>query len=323
MKAVVHERYGAPRDVLELRDVDTPRARDDEVLVRVRAASVNAGDVAVITGMPYVIRPVYGFTRPRHSRWGSDISGVVEEVGRNVSGIQPGDEVYGKGEGAFAEVVTARAGRIAAKPANLSFEEAAALPVAGLTALQSLRDAGKLRPGQKVLINGASGGVGTFAVQVAKSMGAEVTAVSSTRNVETARSLGADRVVDYTSEDFSATEERYDVIFDNAASRSLSETRALLVPRGILIPNYGNLHSRWLANLPRMIGAMATFLFASQRVGISPQSWDYDDLVALKDLVESGAVRPVIDRVYPLVQTAEAVEYVGEGHARGKVVVTV
>jgi NADPH:quinone reductase-like Zn-dependent oxidoreductase len=323
VKAVLHERFGAPRQVLDLKDVDPPRLGDKEVLVRVRAASVNAGDAAVVAGMPYIIRPVYGFARPRKRLFGSDISGVVEEVGWEVDGIEPGDEVYGKGEGAFAEQVVARPGRIAPKPSNLSFEESAALPVAGLTALQGLRDAAGLSPGQKVLINGASGGVGTFAVQIAKTLGAEVTAVCSTGNAETARSLGADRVVDYTVEDFTKTGERYDVVFDNAASRSLSETRMLLTPRGILIPNNGNLHSRWLASLPRMIGAMAMFLFFSQRARMSPQTWDHDDLVTLKDLVEAGKVKPVVDRVYQLAQTAEAVEYVGEGHARGKVVITV
>lgn len=323
MKAIVHERYGAPLEVLEATEVSEPTPGPREVLVAVKVASVNAGDAAVVKGMPYLIRPAYGMSHPRTGIRGSDIAGVVQAVGGDVVGLAPGDEVFGKGEGAFAELVVAHQQRIALKPPAISFEQAAALPVAGLTALQGLRDAGGVQRGQRVLINGASGGVGTFAVQVAKVLGAEVTAVCSTANVETARSLGADHLVDYTREDFTATDTRFDVLFDNAASRSLSATRSVLTRRGVLVLNNGNLQSRWLASLPRMAAAMVSSLFSTQRAGFNVQKWSREDLVELGRMVEAGQVSPVIDRRYGLSETADALDYVDRGHARGKVVVTI
>ena len=323
MRAVVHERYGAPLDVLKVTDVDEPTPGLREVLVAVKAASVNAGDAAVVKGMPYLIRAAYGLTRPRSGIRGSDIAGVVASVGRDVVRLAPGDEVFGKGEGAFAEMVLAKPGKLASKPATVTFEQAAALPVAGLTAFQGLRDAGGVEPGHRVLINGASGGVGTFAIQVAKALGAEVTAVCSTQNLETARALGADHVVDYTGGDFTASLEPFDVVFDNAASRSLSETRRLLSRDGTLVLNNGNLNSRWLASLPRMAAAKLSSPFVSQKLGLNVQKWSQEDLVELGRMAEAGRVSPVIDRTHGLSETADALEYVGRGHARGKVVVTI
>lgn len=323
MKAVIHERYGAPLEVLELTEVGEPTPGPREVVVAVKAASVNAGDAAVVKGRPYLIRAAYGPTRPRSGIRGSDIAGVVASVGSDVVGLTPGDEVFGKGEGAFAEMVLAKPGNLAAKPAAITFEHAAALPVAGLTALQGLRDAGRVEPGHRVLINGASGGVGTFAIQVAKALGAEVTSVCSTRNLEMARALGADHVVDYTRGDFAADLEPFDVVFDNAASRSISETRRLLTRGGMLVLNNGNLDSRWLASLPRMAAAMVSTPFVPQRLGLNVQKWSQDDLVELGRMVEAGEMSPVIDRTYSLSEASHALDYVGLGHARGKVVVTI
>jgi NADPH:quinone reductase-like Zn-dependent oxidoreductase len=321
--AVVHERYGPPLDVLQMREVIEPTPGSEEVLVSVKAASVNAGDTAVVKGMPYLIRPAYGLSRPRTGIRGSDIAGVVRAVGRDVVGLEIGDVVFGKGEGAFAEMVLAHRDRIAKKPSDVSFDHAAALPVAGLTALQGLRDAGGVQSGQRVLINGASGGVGTFAVQIGKILGADVTAVCSTANVEMARSLGADSVIDYTREDFTATDTRFDVIFDNAASRPLAATRRLLTRRGVLVLNNGNLHSRWLASLPRMARGMLTSPFVAQRIRPNVQRWSREDLAELGGLVATGRMTPVIDRTYALSETAEALEYLDDGHARGKVVVVI
>lgn len=323
MKAIERREYGQPKEVLRLSDVDAPVVGDDQVLIRVHAASVNAGDLAVIWGTPYAIRPVYGIRRPRRRVIGQDLAGVVESVGAKVTRFWPGDEVFGGGFATFAELAAAPAKRLALKPDGLGFEEAAALPIAGLTALQGIRDAGGVKPGSRVLINGASGGVGTYAVQLAKTLGAEVTAVCSTRNVDQARDLGADHVVDYTTEDFTELGETWDVIFDNAASKSLAKTRSVLAPRGVLVPNHGNLRSRWLANLPRMAGAVATMAFSSQRAGLHAQRWEPDDLAHLGSLVVSGQISPSIDRTYDLAQAPDAVAYVGEGHARGKVVIRV
>jgi len=323
MKAVVQDRYGPPGEVLATRDLDEPVPGRKQVLVEVKAASVNGGDAALVKGMPYVIRLGTGLTRPRRGLPGNDISGVVLAVGEDVSGLSPGDSVFGKGEGAFAEVVVAHQQRIVVKPEGVSFEQAASLPVAGLTALQGLRDAADVQPGQRVLVNGASGGVGTFAVSVAKVLGAEVTAVCSSRNVEMAWSLGADHVIDYTEDDFLDTDTEFDVVFDNAASRSLSETRNVLTRRGVLIPNNGNLHSRWLASLPTMAAAVVSSPFVSQSIKLNVQTWNRDDLTEMGRLVATGQVSPYIERTYGLAETGEAVEYVGEGHARGKVVITV
>jgi len=323
MKAVTRTEYGSPLDVLELRNADMPAIKDDEVLVRVHAASVNAGDTAQVRGTPYIIRPVYGMRRPKRPFIGQDVAGTVEKVGAKVTRFSRGDEVFGCGFGTFAEYAAAPEKRLAMKPATVSFDKAAALPVAGLTALQGLRDAAGVAEGQKVLINGASGGVGTFAVQIAKALGAEVTAVCSTRNVEQASSIGADHVVDYTEKDFTQAVERYDVVFDNAASRSLTDTRRILADNGILIPNAGMLDSKWLTSVPRMLGAMLSSVFSGKRAKIAAQTWNPDDLIALGELIEDGRVEPIIERTYPLAEAAQAVAYVAEGHASGKVVIAV
>ncbi|MBW3579348.1 MAG: NAD(P)-dependent alcohol dehydrogenase [Actinobacteria bacterium] len=323
MKAIVRERYGRPGEVLELRDVDVPTIDDGEVLVRVAAASVNAGDTAIVEGSPYVIRPVYGVTRPRRRVIGQDLAGTVEQVGAKVKRFSPGDEVFGGAFGSFAEYAAAPEKRLARKPAGLGFEVAAAVPIAGLTALQGLRDAARVEAGQRVLINGASGGVGTYAVQVAKALGAEVTAVCSTRNVDQTRAIGADHVIDYTEEDFTAGAARYDVVFDNAASQSLAATLQVLTHGGILVPNAGMLDRRWLANLPRLFGAAASTVGSRKRARFSLQAWRPDDLLTLGAWIEVGTVSPVIERTYPLSETPAAVAYVGEGHARGKAVITV
>jgi len=320
MRAVVHDSYGQPREVLQLREVPEPRPGPSEVLVRVSAASVNAGDAAVIVGLPYLVRLAYGLTRPRTPIRGSDIAGTVLSAGDDVVDLRPGDEVFGKGEGAFAEMVVARPESLATKPAAVTFEEAAALPVAGLTALQGLRDAGT-GEGDRVLINGASGGVGTFAIQVAKALGAEVAAVCSSGNVDAARSLGAEHVVDYTHQDFTDTDTRYDVLFDNAGSRSLTATRSVIARRGALVLNHGNLNSRWLASLPRMARAKLSSPFASQRTLLNVQTWSREDLAELARLVGERSVTPMIERTYTLDQVPEAVAYVGQGHARGKVMI--
>jgi NADPH:quinone reductase-like Zn-dependent oxidoreductase len=322
VKAVTQDRYGSA-EVLRLADVSTPEVGDDQVLIEVRAASVNAADPAVMRGMPYVLRLGFGLRRPRFSIRGSDVAGTVVDVGAKVKQFQPGDEVFGEGKGSFAEYTIAKAGKLAVKPDHLSFEQAASLPMAGLTALQGLRDVARIESGQKVLVNGASGGIGTFAIQIATALGAEVTAVCSPRNVEMARSLGAVRVIDYTRQDFTEEPGRYDVVFDNAASRSLSETRRLLSRRGMLIPNNGALSSRWLASLPRLLHAVVVFPFVSQRLGLFVSKVTTDDLEALVEMVGMGDVTPVIDRIYALGDVPDAMAYVGEGHARGKVVITV
>jgi len=323
VKAIVRERYGPPEEVLEFRDVDVPAIGVGEVLMRVRAASVNAGDPAIVRGSPYVIRPVYGMTRPRRPVIGQDLAGTVERAGAEVTRFSPGDQVFGGGFGSFAEYAAAPEERLARKPADLGFDTAAAVPIAGLTALQGLRDAARLEAGQRVLINGASGGVGTYAVQVAKALGAEVTAVVSTRNVDQAWAIGADQVIDHTREDFTAGEARYDVVFDNAASQSLARTLRVLIDGGTLVPNAGMLDHRWLANLPRILGAAASTVFSGKRARLSAQAWRSDDLVTLGAWIEAGTLSPVIDMTYPLSEAAPAVAYVGEGHARGKVVITV
>jgi NADPH:quinone reductase-like Zn-dependent oxidoreductase len=323
MKAIVQRVYGEPEDVLEIRDIDRPEIGDDQVSVRVHAAGVNAADPALVKGMPYFLRLVYGLRRPKRTVPGTDLAGTVEAVGRDVTNLRPGDQVYGVGRGAFAEYASAPASRVAPKPSNLTFEEAAAVPIAGIAALQGIRDVARVTPGQRVLIIGASGGVGTFAVQVAKALGAEVTAVCSTRNVEQARSLGADHVIDYTKEDFAGYGIRYDVIFDNAGSHSLRDLRRSLTPKGILVPNHGNLQSRWLASIPRLISALAMSVFVSQSVGIFVGSEKREHLMAMTELIESGKVRPVIEKTYDLAEAPAALGYIGEGHARGKVAISV
>jgi NADPH:quinone reductase-like Zn-dependent oxidoreductase len=321
MKAIVHERYGRP-GVLELREVNRTVLGDDEVLVRVHASSVNPVEWYGVTGF-YFARIGTGLRKPKDPAVGADLAGRVEAVGRDVTEFQPGDEVFGTSGGSWAEYAAARTERLAPKPANLSFEEAAAAPVAGLTALQALRDHGQVQPGQKVLINGASGGVGTFAVQLAKSFGADVTAVCSTGNVEQARSLGADRVVDYTQEDFTKRGERHDLMLDVAGSRSFLACRRVLTPDATVIVIGGRLTYRGLGPLPHIAGTLLKSRGRSQTVKFFVAKITTKDLAFLGELLESGRVRSVIDRTYPLSEAPEALAYLGEGHARGKVIITV
>jgi NADPH:quinone reductase-like Zn-dependent oxidoreductase len=325
MRAIVQEKYGTS-EVLELRDIEKPAIGDGDVLVRVRAASVNPGDWAIMGGLPYIARPVYGLRKPKNRVRGTDVAGQVEAVGTSVTRFRPGDEVFGSSKdlgGAFAEYAAVSEDTLALKPANLTFEQAAAVPMAGYVALQALRDHGKVQAGQKVLVNGASGGIGTFAVQIAKSLGAEVTGVCSTGNVDLVRSIGADHVIDYTKEDFTRTGQRYDFILDNVANRSLSDLRRALTQKGTLVPNGGGFDHRWVASGGRIIGARVSFAFVSQSVHTFIVSPKQENLVVLRELVEAGKVTPVIDRTYPLSETRQAMDHVGGGHARGKVVVTV
>jgi NADPH:quinone reductase-like Zn-dependent oxidoreductase len=319
MKAIVQDRYGSA-EVLEARDIDKPEIGDNEVLVRVRAASIHVGDWILMTGSPSIMRLATGLRKPKNPVPGTDVAGTVEAVGKDVTKLQPGDEVFGWAAGAFAEFAHAAEDQFVKKPANLTFEEAASVGVSATTALQLLRDNGKVQPGQKVLINGASGGVGTFAVQIAKAFGAEVTGVSSTKNLEMVRSIGADRVVDYTREDFTTRSERYDLILDNVGNHSMSETRRALTPSGMLISNGGG-HAD--GKLGRTVRTMLVSMFVRQQASPTVKSQNHDDLVALKGLVEAGKVRPVIDRTYPLTRTPEAIDHVAAGHARGTVVISV
>jgi NADPH:quinone reductase-like Zn-dependent oxidoreductase len=323
MKAIVYHEYGSP-DVLELREIDKPVVEDDEVLVRVRAASANPADWHFMRGQPYIMRPQSGLRKPRNSVLGRDISGQVEAVGKDVTRFRPGDEVFGDVETAgFAEYRCVTEGFLGPKPANLTFEQAAAVPLAALTALQGLRDAGQVQPEQKVLIIGASGGVGTFAVQIAKWLGADVTGVCSTRNVEMVRSLGADHVIDYTQEDFTQSGQKYDLIFQLAGTRSPSDCRRALTPKGTLVLSSGESDGRWIGPVDRIIKAVALSPFVSQKLGSFLAKPNEEDLQFLKELIEAGKVKPVIDRRYPLSEAPEAIRYLEEGHARGKVVITV
>ena len=328
MRAIVQDRYGSPAEALELKDIPEPSVNDDEVLVRVRAASVNPADWHLLRGHPYVARLDIGLRGPKHSVLGCDLAGRVEAVGRNATTIQPGDEVFGSpfghGFGAFAEsCVLASEDLLELKPSNLTFEQAAAVPLAGVTALQALRDRGHVEPGKKVLIIGASGGVGTFAVQIAKALGAEVTGVCSTRNVGMVRSLGADHVIDYTQEDFTEGGQRYDLVFQVAGTRSPADCRRALTPEGTLVAISGESDGHWIGPLGRAIKAIALFRFASQRLAIFTVKPKKDDLRYLRELIEAGKVVPMIDRTYPLTEAVEAIAYLEEGHARGKVVLTI
>ena len=321
MRAIMHRRYGTP-DVLAFEEVERPVPGDDDVLVRVHAAGVSIGDHHIVTGKPYVIRPsIGGLSRPRNRVPGSAMAGRVEAVGAKVTTFRPGDEVYGETvTGAFAEYVVVPAKRIASKPSNLSFEEAAAVPWAA-TALQALRDAGGLKSGQKVLINGASGGVGTWAVQIAKTLGAKVTAVCSTRNIEMVRALGADEVIDYTKDDFVDGGPRFHLMLDTVGNRSLSDCRSVLVPKGTYVScSGGTSGTRWLL---RLAEALVTSFFTSQKMPMFIMSPDPKDLLVLKELVEAGKAKPVIDRRYALSDVAEALRHVGEGHARGQTVIRI
>jgi NADPH:quinone reductase-like Zn-dependent oxidoreductase len=324
MKAVVQDTYG-PADVLELREIDQPVVGDDEVLVRVHAAGVDPGVWHLMTGLPYLVRVMgYGLRTPKVGVRGRDVAGRVEAVGTNVSQVQPGEEVFGICEGSFAEYACARPGKLAPKPANLTFEQAAAVPISGLTALQALRDTGKIQPGQQVLVIGAAGGVGTFAVQLAKALGAEVTGVCSTTKVDLVRSIGADHVVDYTREDFADGARHWDLIVDTAGRRSLSQLRRALTRRGTLVIVGGEGGGRWLGGFDRQIlRAPLRSALVRQRLRPFISKERRADLVVLKGLIEDGKVTPVIDRTYPLSEVPEAIRHLEEGHARGKVVITV
>ena len=322
MKAIVYCDYGSP-DVLKVEDIEKPAPGDDQVLVRVRAASVNPLDWHYMRGTPYFMRLGAGLRKPKVTRLGVDFAGTVEAVGRNVNRFKPGDEVFGGRTGAFAQYVLVREDRaVALKPANLTFEQAASVGVAAITALQGLRDKGQIQPGQKVLINGASGGVGTFAVQIAKSFGAEVTGVCSTRNVDMVRSIGADRVIDYTREDFTKSAQRYDLMIDTVGNHSLLECRRALNPKGRYIM-VGGPAGRWIDPGPRALNAFVLSRFVSQDMRMFLAELNKEDLTILRDLLQSGKVTPVIDRHYRLSEVPEAIRYVEEGHARGKVVITV
>jgi NADPH:quinone reductase-like Zn-dependent oxidoreductase len=320
MKAIAHERYGRP-DVLGIREVDLPVIEDHQVLVRVHASSVNPAEWYQVTGL-FFARPGSGLRKPKRAALGGDVAGRVEAVGGDVKEFRPGDEVFGTSGAAWAEYAPAREIRLVPKPANVSFEEAAAVPIAGITALQALQDKGHVQPGQNVLINGASGGVGTFAVQIAKAFGAHVTAVCSTRNVDMARSLGADRVVDYTQEDFTQLDARHDLMLDIAGSRSFSELRRVLTPGATVVLVGGRMTYRGFGPLPHLARTLLASLGRSQKVAFFVAKINKEDLVVLQELLEAGKVKPVIDRRYDLSETSEALAYLGEGHARGKVVIT-
>jgi NADPH:quinone reductase-like Zn-dependent oxidoreductase len=321
MEAVVQRCYGSV-DALRLEEIAKPVAADNEVLVKVHAAAINPLDWHYMTGTPYIMRLSSGLGAPEDPRMGVDFAGTVEAVGKDVKRFKPGDEVFGGRGGALAEYVTVREDRaLALKPANVSFEQAAAIPVAAITALQGLRDKGRLQPGQKVLINGASGGVGTFAVQIAKSFGAEVTGVCSTRNVDMVRSIGADHVIDYTREDFTEGAQRYDLILDNVGNHSLLDARRALKPGGILVMVGGPKRDPWLGPISRLMHAAVLSPFVDEEMVKFFADLNQDDLNVLGDLVRAGKVTPVIDRRYALSEVPEAIRYLGTGRARGKVVV--
>jgi NADPH:quinone reductase-like Zn-dependent oxidoreductase len=323
MKAVVQDSYGSP-DVLELREIDRGVIGDDQVLVRVRAAGVDQGVWHEVAGLPYLFRIAgIGVRAPKNPVAGHDVAGTVEAVGEKVTGLQPGEEVFGTCRGAFAEYTCARADRLALKPANLSFAQAAAVPTSAATALQALRDKGKARAGQRVLIIGAGGGVGTFAVQLAKAFGAEVTGVCSTRKTELVRSLGADDVIDYTREDFADGRNRYDSILDIAGNRSLSHLRRALAAEGTLVIVGGEGGGKWFGGIDRQLRAQLLSLFVRQKLGTLIAVARKDDLQVLREFLEAGTVRPVVDRTFALSEVAEAIRYLREGRAGGKVVVTV
>lgn len=323
MKAVIYTRYGPP-DVLRFVDVDTPAPKDGEVLIRIRAAAVNPLDWHFLRGTPRVARVVFGLFGPKDPRLGVDVAGQVEAVGKSVTCFKPGDAVFGACKGAFAEYTCAAESRLVAKPDRISFEQAAGVPLAALTALQGLRDHGRLRPGQRVQINGAAGGVGTFAVQIAKAFGAEVTGVCSTRNVDLVRSLGADHVIDYTRDDFASSGQRFDLLFDCVGNRSLSACRRVLAPKGIYVAiSGGNTDTSSFTVIFDSIAQMVVSWFVSQKLVTFIAKIRQEDLVTLQGLMASGAITPVVDRCFPLSDLPAAIRYVETGHARGKVVITV
>ena len=323
MQAIVQDAYGSA-DVLELRDISKPEIGDNEVLVRVHAAGLDRGVWHLMTGQAYLIRLAgYGFRRPKNPVRGREVAGRVEAIGKDVTRFRPGDEVMGTGEGSFAEYACAREDKLAPKPANLTFEQAAAVPISASTALQGLRDKGQIQPGQHVLIIGASGGVGTFAVQLAKAFGAEVTGVCSTAKVDLVRTIGADHVIDYTREDIAGAGQRYDLILDIGGNRSLSHLRRALTPDGTLVLLGGEGGGRWIGGMDRQVRALAISPFVSQKLRMFVAREHYADLQVLTELIEAGKITPVIDRTYPLSEAPEAIRYMEEGHARGKVVITV
>ncbi|MDP1719839.1 MAG: NAD(P)-dependent alcohol dehydrogenase [Candidatus Nanopelagicaceae bacterium] len=320
MRAIVHNTYGSP-DALEFQEIEKPEMTDDGVMVCVRAASINPVDLYMLMGTPLLVRMSNGVRRPKNNRLGIDFAGTVEAVGKDVTEFRVGDEVFGGENGALAEYVCVRDGFVS-KPANLTFEEAATVPVAAITALQGLRDKGQIQPGQKVLINGASGGVGTFAVQIAKALGAEVTAVCSTRNVELVRSLGADHVIDYTREDYTRSDRRYDLILDLAGSKSWSESRRILNPQATLVIVGAPKGNALLGPLGHIVKVRLAALRSSQKVVFFMAKINQADMMVLRELLESGKVKSVIDRNYLSNQMSDAFRYLGEGHAQGKIVLT-
>jgi NADPH:quinone reductase-like Zn-dependent oxidoreductase len=322
MKAIVRGAYGSA-DVLAVKDIEVPELADNEVLVRVRAAGVDRGAWHIMTGLPYLGRLAFGIRRPKAATLGSELAGVVEAVGAEASGVQPGEEVFGIGNGSFAQYAAARPGKLARKPANLTFEQAAAVPVSGLAALQAVRDKGGVRAGQHVLIIGASGGVGTFAVQIAKAFGAKVTGVCSTAKVEVVRSIGADHVIDYTHRDITDDADRYDVVLDIGGNRPLSQLRRALTHDGTLVIVGGEGGGRWFGGIDRQLRAMALSPFVPQRLGTFITSENSKDLDTLRDLIEAGAVTPVIDRVCSLAEVPDAIRDLDAGRVRGKRVIAV
>lgn len=323
MKAVVGRCYGSP-DVLRVEEVARPAVADNQLLIRVHAAALNPLDWHFMRGTPYLVRLMAGFGRPDDVRVGVDFSGTVEAVGRRVSRFKPGDEVFGGKHGAAAEYVSvAEDGAIALKPANISFEQAAAVPIAAITALQALRDQGKIHAGEKVLINGASGGVGTFAVQIAKAYGAEVTGVCSTRNLDMVRAIGADHVIDYTREDFTRSGQRYDLVFDTVGNRALLDYRRVLTPTGIFVGVGGESRDNWIGPMRRWLDARMLAPFVSQKLRMFLAELNAPDLTVLAGLMREGKVTPVIDRRYGLDEAADAMRYLEKGHARGKVIISV
>jgi NADPH:quinone reductase-like Zn-dependent oxidoreductase len=321
MKAIVHSRYGPP-DVLELKDIDQPVVNDDAVLFRVHAAAVGKGDWLTVAGLPYVARLRYGLPNPKHPVPGFDVAGRIEAVGRNVTQLQPGDEVFGWCDGSFAEYASVPQGQLARKPTNLSFEQAAAVPISGFAALQALRNTGGVQPGQTVLIIGASGGVGSFAVQLATAYGAQVTGVCSTKSVEMVRSIGADHVIDYTQQDFTRSGQRYDLILEMAGNRSLADLQRALTTKGTLVL-VGGSGGRWFMGTGRTLRAVVVSRFVGQRLRSFFSKPKRTDLVVLKELIEAGKVTPVIDRTFPLNAAPEAISYVEESSTQGKTVITV
>ncbi len=322
MKAAVHNEYGAADEVCAIEDVAAPHLRDGEVLVRVHAAGANWADWSMTSGMPYIMRLGYGLRAPRKRVRGTDVAGTVEEVGDDVTGLRVGDEVFGWCTGAFAEYAAVPADHLVPKPAGISFEQAAGVPMAGCVALQALRDVAEVMPGDKVLVNGASGGIGSFTVQIAKSLGAEVTGVCSTPNLDFVRSLGADHVIDYTQEDFAEGAERYDAIVDIADTHSLAERRRVLSHKGTLIPNSG-VGGPWIGSVGRIFKAWIASPFVSQKLRPFLSVAKRDDLLTLTDLIAAGKVTPMVGKTYALSDAGAAIREAGSGHARGKVIVTV